>query len=135
MSQLCEDVISKLNMKECEFVTASPDRPNIYYEVRPRTTIDEDFAPFVSALQSRRNKADRIMGFEPTAFSWLLVCYIKQGHQGKQKHEFHATLHTTVDTQWTSSIATATISSYKGGLSSISFHLLVPSIASGALKQ
>lgn len=55
-SSVREDV-----MKGCEFVTASPNRPNIYYEVHPRTTIEEDFAPLVSALQSQRNKADRII--------------------------------------------------------------------------
>lgn len=44
--------------KGCELVTSSPDCPIIYYESHPRTTIQEDFCPLVSALQMQRNKAD-----------------------------------------------------------------------------
>ena len=48
-------------MKGCEFIFASPDRPNIYYEVRKRTTIDVDFEPLVHSLVSDRNKAPRVV--------------------------------------------------------------------------
>ena len=56
-----EDVISKLDMNGCKLVMSSPERPNIYYETRTRTTIEEDFDSIVSALQSQRNKADRLI--------------------------------------------------------------------------
>ena len=32
-----DDVIDKLDMKGCKMVCVSPDRPNIYYEVRQRS--------------------------------------------------------------------------------------------------
>jgi len=32
-----DDIIDKLEMKGCEVVSVSPNRSNIYYEVRPRT--------------------------------------------------------------------------------------------------
>ena len=33
----------ELNMPECRWVCLSPDRPNIYYEVKERTSIEADF--------------------------------------------------------------------------------------------
>ena len=34
-----KDIIEILDMKGCEVVYTSPDRPNIYYEVKRRTDI------------------------------------------------------------------------------------------------
>ena len=55
------DVISRLNMEGCEYVFVSPDRPNIYYEVRLRTTIEGDLAQVVESIHSRRRKAERVI--------------------------------------------------------------------------
>lgn len=55
------DVISKLNMEGCEYVFVSPNRPNIYYEVRRCTTIEEDFAPLVESVRLHRAKAKRVI--------------------------------------------------------------------------
>ena len=56
-----DDVISKLEMQGCKLVYTSPNRSNIYYEVRPRTDIETDFAPLVSDLQCNYNKAERVI--------------------------------------------------------------------------
>ena len=48
------DVCRKLEMSEYKFVWASPERPNIYYEVLPRSDVDTDIKPIVDDL--RRNK-------------------------------------------------------------------------------
>ena len=37
-----QEVISSLEMCDCELVMTSPDRTNIYYEVHPRTEIGGD---------------------------------------------------------------------------------------------
>ena len=52
------DVISRLNMGGCEDVFVSPNQPNIYYEVRLRTTIEDDLAHLV---ESHRKKAERVI--------------------------------------------------------------------------
>ena len=41
------EVIQCLDMDGCHFVFTSPDRPNIYYEVHPRSDIETDMEPFV----------------------------------------------------------------------------------------
>ena len=38
-----KEVIETLEMTGCVEVTASPDRPNIFYEVKQRSDIDTDF--------------------------------------------------------------------------------------------
>ena len=60
-STVRREVISLLDMKGCEFIFASPNRPNIYYEVRKHTTIDVDFKPLVHSLVSDRNKAPQVV--------------------------------------------------------------------------
>ena len=44
-----QEVIVSLEMSGCVQVTASLDRPNIYYEVNPRTDIDTDFRPLADS--------------------------------------------------------------------------------------
>jgi len=56
-----DDVIELLDMRGCELVFVSPDRPNIYYEVRPRTDIETDLQPLVDSLLSKRNKSERVI--------------------------------------------------------------------------
>ena len=47
------DSIAKLEMTECKLVHLSPNRPNIYYEVRPRLDV-EDIAPIVNYLLTNK---------------------------------------------------------------------------------
>ena len=53
---VCRDVIDKLEMSGCELVCLSPNRPNIYFEVRPRVDIDSDKSPMVRDLLANKNK-------------------------------------------------------------------------------
>ena len=55
------DIIAKLEMMECKLVHLSPNRPNIYYEVRPRLDVEEDMAPIVNDLLTNKQKAQRIL--------------------------------------------------------------------------
>ena len=42
-------------------ISTSPDRPNIYYSMKPRTTIDEDMSPQLSSLKKFRENAPRVI--------------------------------------------------------------------------
>ena len=48
-------------MVDCEFISTSPDRPNIYYEVRPRTEIDTDMKTIICSLKEHKNKAPHVV--------------------------------------------------------------------------
>ena len=48
-------------MSGCAEVTTSPDRPNIFYEVKPRTDIDTDFLPLITTLQKEAVRAPRVL--------------------------------------------------------------------------
>ena len=56
-----EEVLKSLDMYDCDFVFTSPDRPNIFYEVRPRTEIDLDMKPFLCSLKNDLVKAPRVI--------------------------------------------------------------------------
>ena len=56
-----EDVSDELDMRGCAVIRVSPNRPDIYYEVRPRTTVEGDMEHLVSSLRLHANKADRVM--------------------------------------------------------------------------
>ena len=56
-----KEVIESLEMIGCDKVTASPDRPNIYYEVKQRTDIDTDFLPLVTTLKEKPVRAPRVL--------------------------------------------------------------------------
>ena len=51
-----QDVIDNLEMKGCEFVYTSPDRPNIFYEVQPHTDIETDVQHLVSHYVNWKTK-------------------------------------------------------------------------------
>ena len=42
-----KEIIDNLEMSGCVKVTATLYRPNVYYEMKPRTDIDADFWPLV----------------------------------------------------------------------------------------
>ena len=56
-----KEVIEALEMTDCVEVTASLDRPNIYYAVKPRSDIDTDFHPLVSTLREKTISAPRVI--------------------------------------------------------------------------
>ena len=56
-----KEVIHELEMSNCEFVSASPDRPNIFYEVLPRTDIDVDLQFLLDSLKVNNIKASRVI--------------------------------------------------------------------------
>ena len=55
------DVISRLDMKECKLVSASPDRPNINYFMTRRTTIEEDLKHIVVDLKENSINANGVI--------------------------------------------------------------------------
>ena len=48
-----KEVIDSLEMSGCTEVTASPNRPNIYYDMKMRTDVDADFDFLVDSLQEK----------------------------------------------------------------------------------
>ena len=41
-------------MCDCAEVTASLDRPNVFYDVKPRTDVEADFRPLVNTLRKKQ---------------------------------------------------------------------------------
>ena len=56
-----QEVVSKLNMSGCEFVSTSPDRPNIFYEVCPRMELEVDMHSILVSLREQRVQAPRVL--------------------------------------------------------------------------
>ena len=54
-----EEVIKSLEMVGCEFVSASPDRCNIFYEVRLRANVKTDMQPLLDSLKEYKIQAPR----------------------------------------------------------------------------
>ena len=48
-------------MVDGEFVCTSPDRPNIFYQVRPRVDIDTNMLSVVQSLKDLRSNAPRVL--------------------------------------------------------------------------
>lgn len=48
-------------MNGCDFVCASPDRPNICYEVCHRTDIENDMCSLVTSFKECNKKAPRVI--------------------------------------------------------------------------
>ena len=56
-----EEVIKSLEMTDCVCVSVSPDRSNIFYEVRKRTDIDTDFADMIDTLREKQVDTPRVI--------------------------------------------------------------------------
>ncbi len=56
-----QEVVASLDMGGCEFVSTSPDRHNIFYDVRPRFEIETDMEPVLSGLKEKKNQAPRVL--------------------------------------------------------------------------
>ena len=55
------DIIGTLDMNGCKTISVSPNRPNICYYVKDRTTIDSDFDPIVEDLINNSIHANRVV--------------------------------------------------------------------------
>ena len=55
-----KEVIQSLEMSDCMFVSASPNRPNIFYEVHTRSDIATDMEPVVTSLKELKNLVPRV---------------------------------------------------------------------------
>ena len=55
------DVITRLDMKGCECVSVSPNRPNIFYAVSTRTEIETNFTSLVEDLKLNSVKTNRVI--------------------------------------------------------------------------
>ena len=56
-----EEIISSLEMGNCVHISASPDRPNMFYEVRNRTDIDSDMSGLVRTLGEKLVDTPRVI--------------------------------------------------------------------------
>ena len=56
-----KEIIDSLEMTGCAEVSASLDRPNIFYEVKSRSDIDTDFLPLVTTLREKSVQAPRVL--------------------------------------------------------------------------
>ncbi len=56
-----EEVVKSLEMSGCEYISTSPDRPNIFYEVRARSAIEEDMQTVLESLKVCKAKAPRVV--------------------------------------------------------------------------
>lgn len=60
------EVLESLEMRGCVEVSASPDRPNIFYAVMPRTTVEGDLDELLSALRKNTITTPRVIVYCPT---------------------------------------------------------------------
>ena len=67
---IIKEVASALEMWEFVTVTMSPNRPNIMYEVRPRTEPEFDFSDLLSTLQENLSSTPRVIVYCRT----LMMC-------------------------------------------------------------
>ena len=56
-----KEIIQSLEMSGCVCVSVSPDRPNIFYEVKERTNIHADFCNILMTLQKKLINAPRVI--------------------------------------------------------------------------
>ena len=56
-----QQVIHSLEMFDCTFVFASPNRPNIFYEVHQRSDIAIDMLPVLTSLKKNKRSSPRVI--------------------------------------------------------------------------
>ena len=56
-----EEVVQSLEMSGCVCVSVSPNRPNIFYEVKWRTDIESDFDDLLGSLQAKLVNTPRVI--------------------------------------------------------------------------
>ena len=55
------EIMTSLEMNNCITIFHSPDRPNVLYEVKARTTIDYDFSGLVHSLREKVIESPRVL--------------------------------------------------------------------------
>lgn len=55
------EVLDSLEMKGCIEVSASPDRPNIFYQVKRRTRLEDDLEPVLTSIRTHNITAPRVL--------------------------------------------------------------------------
>lgn len=56
-----QQVIDSLEMYTCVLVSVTPDRPNIFYEVKPRSEIGNDLANFLTTLREHTIQTPQVI--------------------------------------------------------------------------
>ena len=59
--EMREDVIKRLDMRECEYIFASPNKPNIMYNVCRRTSPEDDLQFILDDLRQNGIQAKRVI--------------------------------------------------------------------------
>ena len=59
--EIRRDVIQQLDMDGCKVISVSPNKPNIFYLVCKRSTIENDFSSIVDDLSLNAVRAKRVI--------------------------------------------------------------------------
>ena len=70
------DVIRQLDMEGCKIVSVSPNKSNIFYSVRRRSTVQDDFSTIIDDLSLHAVQAKRVIVYCRS----LNVCSALYGH-------------------------------------------------------
>ena len=70
------DIIRQLDMEGCEIISDSPNQSNIFYSVRKRSTIGDDFSSILDDLSLNAVKAKRMIVYCHS----LNMCSTLYGH-------------------------------------------------------
>ena len=69
------DIVRQLDMEGCKIVSVSPNKPNVFYSVRKRSTIEDDFSSILD-LSLNAVKAKRVIVYCRS----LNMCSALYGH-------------------------------------------------------
>ena len=58
--EICCDVIQQLDMDGCKVISVSPNKPNIFYSVCKRSTIEDDFSSILDDLSLNAVRAKHV---------------------------------------------------------------------------
>ena len=84
--QIRRDCTKKLDMDGCEFVSYSPDRPNIFYKVARQTSIEEELQLLLSSLKDKRQDTPRAIIYCRTLNSCAELFATFQEYMGKEQY-------------------------------------------------
>ena len=60
-SRTLKSIVKQLNMVNYKLVYVSPERPNIYFEAKKRTSIEKDFKSILDDLRNNSIRANRTL--------------------------------------------------------------------------
>ena len=83
--QVRKECVEKLDMTDCEFVSHSPDRPNIIYRVKCQSNI-EDLSSVINALKTHFINAPRTIVYTRSLNSCANLFATFQEVMGKQQY-------------------------------------------------